>query len=111
MLLNPMPRILFIEHNGTEHALEGKSGQSAMQAAMTNGVPGIIADCGGSCSCATCHVYVDDAWRDRLPAASASEKEMIDCALHVQEGSRLSCQIELVEELDGLVLRIPESQI
>ncbi len=106
-----MPKITFIEHNGTEHALDVAKGQSAMQAAMTNGVPGIIADCGGSCSCATCHVYVDDAWRDRLPEASASEKEMIDCALHVQEGSRLSCQIELGEELDGLVLRIPESQI
>jgi 2Fe-2S ferredoxin len=105
-----MPKITFIEHNGTEHALDVGTRQSVMQAAMSNSVPGIIADCGGSCSCATCHVYVDEAWRERLPAPSSTEKDMIECALHVQEGSRLSCQIELIEELDGLVIRIPESQ-
>ena len=106
-----MPRITFIEHNGTEHALDVTTGQSAMQAAMSNRVPGIIADCGGSCSCATCHVYVDEAWLSRLPGPSSAEKDMIECALHVQDNSRLSCQIELRDELDGLVLRIPESQI
>ena len=105
-----MPKITFIEHDGTEHALEVGTRQSVMQAAMSNSVPGIIADCGGSCSCATCHVYVDEAWRERLPPPSSTEKDMIECALHVQEGSRLSCQIELIEELDGLVIRIPESQ-
>lgn len=105
-----MARITFIEHDGTEHTLEASTGQSVMQVAMSNRVPGIIADCGGSCSCATCHVYVDEPWRERLPSRSSSEKDMIDCALHVQENSRLSCQIELVQELDGLVVRIPESQ-
>jgi 2Fe-2S ferredoxin len=106
-----MPRITFIQHDGAEHTLEVAPGQSVMQAAMSNGVPGIIADCGGSCSCATCHVYVDEAWRDRLPAAEQAEKDMVECALHVQENSRLSCQIKVIDELDGLVVRIPESQI
>jgi Ferredoxin len=106
-----MPRITFIEHDGTEHRLDVATGQSVMQAAMSNNVPGIIADCGGSCSCATCHVYVDPGWRDRVQPPSSSEKDMVECALHVQETSRLSCQIKVVDELDGLVVRIPESQI
>jgi 2Fe-2S ferredoxin len=106
-----MPRITFIQHDGPEHTLDIEVGQSVMQAAMSNSVPGIIADCGGSCSCATCHVYVDEGWRSRVPPPSASEKDMVECALHVQENSRLSCQIKVVDELDGLVVRIPESQI
>ena len=106
-----MPRITFIQHDGAEQTLDVAPGQSVMQAAMSNGVSGIIADCGGSCSCATCHVYVDEAWRDRVPPQSPAEKDMVECALHVQENSRLSCQIKVVDELDGLVVRIPESQI
>jgi ferredoxin, 2Fe-2S len=106
-----MPRITFIEHNGTEHALEVTSGQSVMQVAMSHRVPGIIADCGGSCSCATCHVYVDGTWLERLPPPSSAEKDMIECALHVQDNSRLSCQIEVGDHLDGLIVRLPESQI
>jgi 2Fe-2S ferredoxin len=106
-----MPRITFIEHDGTEHALDVATGQSVMQVAMSNRVPGIIADCGGSCSCATCHVYVDEAWLGRLSTPSSAEKDMIECALHVQDNSRLSCQIEVADALDGLVVRIPESQI
>ena len=105
-----MPKITYIEHSGTTHEINANSGQSVMQVAMSNRVPGIIADCGGSCSCATCHVYVDEAWLGRLPAASSAEKDMIDCALHVQDNSRLSCQIEVKDELDGLVVRLPESQ-
>ena len=105
-----MPKITYIEHSGTTHEINANSGQSVMQIAMSNRVPGIIADCGGSCSCATCHVYVDEAWLDRIPAASSAEKDMIDCALHVQANSRLSCQIEVKDELDGLVVRLPESQ-
>jgi ferredoxin, 2Fe-2S len=106
-----MPRITFIQHDGTEQTFDVASGQSVMQAAMGNSVNGIIADCGGSCSCATCHVYVDETWRDRIPPATSAEKDMVECALHVQEGSRLSCQIKVVDELDGLVVRLPESQI
>jgi len=105
-----MPKVTFIEHDGAVHAIEAASGQSLMQIAMSNRVPGIIADCGGSCSCATCHVYVDAEWAAKLPPATPVEKEMIDCALHVQETSRLSCQIELSESLDGIVIRLPESQ-
>jgi 2Fe-2S ferredoxin len=105
-----MPKITFIEHSGTTHELNADAGQSVMQVAMSNRVPGIIADCGGSCSCATCHVYVDEAWIDRIPAASSAEKDMIDCALYVQANSRLSCQIELKDDLDGLLVRLPESQ-
>ena len=105
-----MPKVTFIEHGGNVHTIEAASGQSLMQVAMSNRVPGIIADCGGSCSCATCHVYVDSEWLARVPAASPSEKEMIDCALHVQENSRLSCQIELSDAVDGIVIRLPESQ-
>ena len=105
-----MPKITFIEHGGAVHTIDATSGQSLMQVAMSNRVPGIIADCGGSCSCATCHVYVESAWLERLAPASPTEKDMIDCALHVQDNSRLSCQIELSEALDGIVIRLPESQ-
>ena len=105
-----MPKVTFIEHGGTVHTFDVNAGQSIMQVAMSNRVPGIIADCGGSCSCATCHVYLDPEWTERVPAASSAEKEMIDCALHVQDNSRLSCQIEVNESLDGIVVRLPESQ-
>ena len=106
-----MPKITLIEHGGTAHHLDAPVGQSVMQIAMSNRVPGIIADCGGSCSCATCHVYVDPAWVERVPAASQAERDMLDCALHVKENSRLSCQIEITDALDGIVLTLPESQI
>jgi ferredoxin, 2Fe-2S len=105
-----MPKVTFIEHDGSVHTFEVSSGQSLMQVAMSNRVPGIIADCGGSCSCATCHVYLDPEWLDRVAPAASAEKDMIDCALHVQDNSRLSCQIELDESLDGIVVRLPESQ-
>ena len=105
-----MPKVTIIEHGGAVHTLDAASGQSLMQLAMSNSVPGILADCGGSCSCATCHVYVEPQWLDRIPAPSSAEKDMIECALHVQENSRLSCQIELHDALDGLVVRLPESQ-
>jgi 2Fe-2S ferredoxin len=105
-----MPKITFIEHSGLEHQVEAQIGQSVMQAATGNMVPGIIADCGGNCSCATCHVYVDEQWRAHVPAPSKEEREMIECALHVQENSRLSCQIHVTPELDGLIVRLPESQ-
>jgi 2Fe-2S ferredoxin len=105
-----MPKITFIEHDGTERTVEADAGRSVMQAATDHLVPGILADCGGNCACATCHVYVDESWRARLTPPSKEEREMIDCALHVQENSRLSCQIPVTAELDGLVIRLPESQ-
>jgi ferredoxin, 2Fe-2S len=106
-----MPTIKFIEHNGTEHDVTAEVNRSAMQAASDHMIPGIIADCGGNCSCATCHVYVDPAWASKLGSPSDQEQAMIECALHVQTNSRLSCQINVTPELDGLVLRLPESQI
>jgi ferredoxin, 2Fe-2S len=105
-----MPKITFIEASGQEHPVDANAGDSVMQAAMANVVPGILADCGGNCSCATCHVYVDDAWRSRIPPPSAQELEMIECALDVQDNSRLSCQIQMTPDLDGLIVRLPKSQ-
>jgi 2Fe-2S ferredoxin len=105
-----MPRITFIEHDGTERTVAADAGRSVMQAATDHLVPGILADCGGNCACATCHVYVDASWQSKLTPPSKEEREIIECALHVQDSSRLSCQIPVTAELDGLVIRMPESQ-
>jgi len=106
-----MVKILYIEHNGAEHVVEAQAGSTVMQAAIENLVPGIIGDCGGCCSCATCHGYVDPGWMDRLPPKSDEESMMLDGALSVKPESRLTCQIKIGPELDGLVVRLPESQI
>jgi ferredoxin, 2Fe-2S len=106
-----MPKITFIEHSGQQHDVEVEAGQSVMQAAIDNMVPGIIADCGGNCSCATCHVYIDGEWSERVAPPLQSEKEMLECALHTRESSRLSCQIPVTAELDGMIVRLPESQV
>ena len=106
-----MPDITLIEYNGTVHSFEAPDGVSVMQAATGFGVPGIVAECGGSATCATCHVMVDEAWIGRLPAPLAHEREMLDCtAVPRTPGSRLSCQIQLTPALQGLVLRLPERQ-
>jgi ferredoxin, 2Fe-2S len=105
-----MPKIIFISHDGTERSVDAEVGQSVMQVAINNLLPGIIADCGGNCSCATCHTYIDEAWLDKLPAASSDELAMIDCALNTQANSRLSCQIRMTPQLDGVIVRTPASQ-
>jgi len=105
-----MPKVTFIEFSGQEHVIEVEVGQSVMQAAVNNMVPGIIADCGGNCSCATCHVYINPEWVGRVTPPSPGETEMLECALHIQETSRLSCQVAVTADLDGLVVRLPESQ-
>jgi ferredoxin, 2Fe-2S len=105
-----MPKITYIEFNGAEHVVDVKAGLSVMEGAIKNNVPGIDADCGGACACATCHVYVDPAWSDRTGAPSAMEESMLDFAENVQDTSRLSCQIKVSDELDGLIVRMPESQ-
>jgi 2Fe-2S ferredoxin len=105
-----MPRVTYIEFDGTEHIIEANSGDSLMETAVNNEVPGIDADCGGGCACATCHVYVDDAWLAQTGAASPMETSMLQLAEGVGDNSRLSCQISLNESLDGLVVRMPESQ-
>ncbi|MCK9469427.1 MAG: 2Fe-2S iron-sulfur cluster-binding protein [Porticoccaceae bacterium] len=105
-----MTKVTFIDHAGTEHQVEVEKGTSLMQAAMDNGVDGIVAECGGACSCATCHCYVDEAWVARTGEPSDIEKDMLDCVLDPQPNSRLSCQIIIDDSLDGLVVRLPESQ-
>ncbi|HKP79128.1 MAG TPA: 2Fe-2S iron-sulfur cluster-binding protein, partial [Phenylobacterium sp.] len=95
---------------GTEHVIDVKPGLTVMEGAVKNNVPGIDADCGGACACATCHVYVDEAWVARTGAKSSMEESMLDFAESVQDNSRLSCQIKVTDELDGLVVTMPESQ-
>jgi|SRR6218665_1085480 len=106
-----MPTIHFVLPDGSERALEAPTGSTAMQIATGAGLPGIVAECGGSAMCATCHVYVDKRWHDRLPAPLSNELEMLGCtAAERQPNSRLSCQIRLDAALDGLVLVLPEAQ-
>ncbi len=106
-----MPDITFILADGSERGLEAPEGVSVMAAATGAGVPGIVAECGGSAMCATCHVYVDPAWADRLPAPLANELEMLECtAAERGPTSRLSCQLKLTAALQGLIVRIPERQ-
>ncbi|MFG1392516.1 2Fe-2S iron-sulfur cluster-binding protein [Xanthobacter agilis] len=105
-----MVALTFIEFNGTSHQVDVPEGSTAMEAAVRNGVPGIVGECGGACACATCHVYVDEAWVGKVGEPSEMEEGMLDFASDVSPSSRLSCQIRLTAELDGLVLRMPESQ-
>lgn len=105
-----MPKVIFIDHEGNSKEVEAKKGTTIMEAAVQNLVPGIDADCGGACACATCHVYVDEAWMDKLGAKDDMEDSMLDFAEDVQENSRLSCQIQLTDELDGIIVRTPEVQ-
>ncbi|HEX7759247.1 MAG TPA: 2Fe-2S iron-sulfur cluster-binding protein [Caulobacteraceae bacterium] len=105
-----MAKITYVEHNGTEHVIDVKNGLSVMEGAIKNNIPGIDADCGGACACATCHVYVDEAWKDKTGAPSAMEESMLDFAENVEPNSRLSCQIKVTDELDGLKVTMPESQ-
>ena len=105
-----MAKITYVEHDGTEHTIEVKNGMSVMEGAIKNNVPGIDADCGGACACATCHVYVDAAWQGKTGEKSAMEESMLDFAENVEDNSRLSCQIKVSDDLDGLIVRMPESQ-
>ncbi len=105
-----MIRVKFIEHDGTERTVEGVAGNSLMLTAVSGKVPGIDADCGGCCSCATCHVFVNAEWLDRLPPMEEDEDDMLDMTDARRDNSRLSCQINLSEELDGLVVTTPEFQ-
>lgn len=106
-----MPKITFIDQEGTERTVEAELGATVMETAINNDVPGILATCGGSCSCATCHVYVDEEWFDRLPDLSLEEQDMLDTAHDLEPNSRLSCQITVTEEIDGLVVTTPPRQI
>lgn len=105
-----MPTICYIAFDGTEHRIDVPAGHSVMEGAVNNGLPGIDAECGGNCACATCQVYIDDAWRDRIGAPSDMEEGMLDMADHAQPGARLSCQIKVEAALEGLVVHLLESQ-
>jgi 2Fe-2S ferredoxin len=97
-----MAKITFIQPGGEAQTVEAEAGMTAMEAAKKNLVPGIEAECGGACSCATCHVYVDDAWREKVGPPAEMEEDMLDFAFDVRPTSRLSCQIKITESLDGL---------
>jgi ferredoxin, 2Fe-2S len=105
-----MAKITFIQHNGSEQTVEGQTGMSVMETAVKNMVPGIDADCGGACACATCHVYVEPDWREKVGARNPMEEDMLDFAFDVRDESRLSCQIKVSDALDGLRVRVPEKQ-
>jgi 2Fe-2S ferredoxin len=105
-----MPKITFTTQSGEAQVVDVSIGMTVMRAAIANAVPGIDADCGGACACATCHVYVDPVWFDRLPAPGAAEADMLDFVLERQPTSRLSCQIDVTADLDGLHVTTPASQ-
>ncbi len=105
-----MPHITYVETDGTRHETEAEVGSTVMETAIMNGVPGIVAECGGACTCATCHVYVDEAWTETVGGPSMMEEDMLDFAYAVTPTSRLSCQIKVKDELDGLVVHVPDRQ-
>jgi ferredoxin, 2Fe-2S len=105
-----MPKITYIEHDGKERTVDAEVGATVMETAIRNSVPGIVAECGGACSCATCHVHVDEAWSEKVGPPSPMEEDMLDFAFDVRPTSRLSCQIKVTDELDGLIVRTPAQQ-
>ena len=106
-----MPKITYIDSDGTARTVEAELGATVMETAINNDIPGILATCGGSCSCATCHVYVEASWFARLPPPALEESDMLDTAHDLQDTSRLSCQIKVTEALDGLTVTTPQRQI
>ncbi len=105
-----MAKITFIQPDGSAQTVDGEAGMTVMETAKKHLVAGIEAECGGACACATCHVYIDDQWRERVGPPSEMEEDMLDFAFDVRELSRLSCQIKVVDELDGLTVKIPDKQ-
>ena len=105
-----MAKITYIENNQSSHTIDVSNGLTVMEGAVQNDIPGIDADCGGSMACATCHVYVKDEWLDRVPKKEDGEDDMLDMAYEPNKFSRLSCQIIVSDELDGLVVKVPEKQ-
>ena len=106
-----MPKITYIEHNNKSHEIEVANGLSVMEGAVQNNIPGIDADCGGSMACATCHVYVKDEWLNKISPKSEGEDDMLDQAFEPKTNSRLSCQIEVSDNIDGLEVNLPKKQV
>ena len=105
-----MPKIIYNTHDNKTHTIEVQNGLTVMEGAVQNDIPGIDADCGGGMACATCHVYVGEEWTTKLPEKEGAEEDMLDFAFEVKENSRLSCQITVSDELEGLVIQMPEKQ-
>ncbi|MDU6834720.1 MAG: 2Fe-2S iron-sulfur cluster-binding protein [Bradyrhizobium sp.] len=105
-----MAKITFVDHTGESRTVEIENGATVMEAAIRNAIPGIEAECGGACACATCHVYVDEAWREKVGPPTPMEEDMLDFGYEVRPNSRLSCQIKVQPALAGLVVRIPDRQ-
>ena len=105
-----MAKVTYLEHDGTEHAVDVPDGLSVMEGAVRYTIPGIDGDCGGACACATCHVYVGEGWFEKLTPMNELERDMLDFAFDVKENSRLACQIRVTPALDGLVVRTPARQ-
>lgn len=105
-----MTKVNFVDHAGKTVTVDAEDGSTVMETAIRNDIPGIVAECGGSCACATCHVYVDDAWIEKVGKAGPLEEDMLDFAYDVRPNSRLSCQITVSAELDGLTVTTPEQQ-
>ena len=106
-----MAKITYIEHDGKPHTIEVANGLSVMEGAVQNNIPGIDADCGGSMACATCHVYVKEEWFNKLPKKEDGEDDMLDMAFEPRKNSRLSCQLMVTDQIEGLVVNLPEKQV
>lgn len=105
-----MPTVTYIQANGESHEVELEVGTSLMQGAVDNMIDGILAECGGCCSCATCHCYIEESWQNKVDPASDMETDLLDCVTDPKDTSRLSCQIKVTDALDGLIVHLPESQ-
>ena len=105
-----MPKLTVVAFDGTRFEIDAETGSTVMENAVKNGVPGIEAECGGACACATCHVYVDEAWTETVGAPEIMEEDMLDFAFEPKPVSRLSCQIKMTDQLDGLIVHVPEQQ-
>jgi 2Fe-2S ferredoxin len=105
-----MPRIVFITPDGVRHEVDVENGYSVMEAAINNNIEGIVAECGGACACATCHSYIDDAWLDKMPEMDDMEDSMLDAAYDRRDNSRLTCQLEMNDAWDGLVVHVAENE-
>ena len=105
-----MAKITYIEHTNKEHIVEVPNNMSVMEGALQNNIPGIDADCGGSLACATCHVYIDEKWFNKFEKKNECEEDMLDMAFQPKKFSRLSCQLIVSDELDGLIVRMPSRQ-
>jgi ferredoxin, 2Fe-2S len=106
-----MAKITYVEFSGKTHEVDVAPGLSVMQGAVANNVRGVIAECGGACSCATCHIYVDESWVDKLENKTEEEEAMLDAVMDLQPNSRLSCQVKVTEEIEGLIVRLPAKQV